>query len=277
MFGAHAAPGHWVTRVMQLSALRGQGIEAFWAGVEEFHRLRRVFLRHRAAIDAYDRVAGLDAAALSRRVVDRRNHAQYAVDRDDLKAEAVVAAARVLGDCIHALLIEILAVRIKIAEQAADRRLHQGLVVDRLDIGLLDQREHGGERSDILDIDRLFLRRARCCLSRRLRRLGLVGVGVGGGPEDQGDGGGEEFAGHSAKHLQTVAARLYERNGAAGVPDQGLSQVFGSTGLPCVRSSKYTPGVFCPPVAPLAATTSLASTQSPTSLSRVSLWPYRLI
>jgi LAO/AO transport system kinase len=41
MFGAHAAPGHWVTRVMQLSALSGQGVEAFWAGVEEFHRLRR--------------------------------------------------------------------------------------------------------------------------------------------------------------------------------------------------------------------------------------------
>jgi LAO/AO transport system kinase len=40
-FGAHAAPGHWVTRVMQLSALSGQGVEAFWAGVEEFHRLRR--------------------------------------------------------------------------------------------------------------------------------------------------------------------------------------------------------------------------------------------
>jgi LAO/AO transport system kinase len=41
MFGAHAAPGHWVTRVMQLSALKNEGIDAFWAGVEEFHTQRR--------------------------------------------------------------------------------------------------------------------------------------------------------------------------------------------------------------------------------------------
>jgi LAO/AO transport system kinase len=41
MFGAHAAPEQWVTRVMQLSALKGQGLDAFWAAVEEFHAKRR--------------------------------------------------------------------------------------------------------------------------------------------------------------------------------------------------------------------------------------------
>jgi LAO/AO transport system kinase len=41
MFGAHAAPEQWVTRVMQLSALKSQGLEAFWAAVEEFHAKRR--------------------------------------------------------------------------------------------------------------------------------------------------------------------------------------------------------------------------------------------
>ena len=41
MFGAHAGPAQWVTRVMQLSALKGQGIDVFWAAVEEFHRKRR--------------------------------------------------------------------------------------------------------------------------------------------------------------------------------------------------------------------------------------------
>jgi LAO/AO transport system kinase len=41
MFGAHAAPQQWVTRVMQLSALKGQGLDAFWAAVEEFHAKRR--------------------------------------------------------------------------------------------------------------------------------------------------------------------------------------------------------------------------------------------
>jgi LAO/AO transport system kinase len=41
MFGTHAGPEQWVTRVMQLSALRGQGVDMFWAAVEEFHAKRR--------------------------------------------------------------------------------------------------------------------------------------------------------------------------------------------------------------------------------------------
>ena len=41
MFGAHPAAGQWVTRVMTLSALKSQGIDAFWSAVEEFHHKRR--------------------------------------------------------------------------------------------------------------------------------------------------------------------------------------------------------------------------------------------
>ena len=41
MFGAHATPEQWVTRVMQLSALKAQGIDTFWSAVEEFHAKRR--------------------------------------------------------------------------------------------------------------------------------------------------------------------------------------------------------------------------------------------
>jgi LAO/AO transport system kinase len=33
--------GHWHSRVIQLSALKGDGIAEFWTQVEEFHRLRR--------------------------------------------------------------------------------------------------------------------------------------------------------------------------------------------------------------------------------------------
>jgi LAO/AO transport system kinase len=40
MFGAHGDAARWVTRVMQTSALKGHGIDAFWSGVEEFHRKR---------------------------------------------------------------------------------------------------------------------------------------------------------------------------------------------------------------------------------------------
>jgi LAO/AO transport system kinase len=41
LFGAHAAPDQWITRVIQISALKGSGIDAFWSCVEQFHRQRR--------------------------------------------------------------------------------------------------------------------------------------------------------------------------------------------------------------------------------------------
>jgi LAO/AO transport system kinase len=41
MYGAHAGPQQWVTRVLKLSALKGEGLGAFWAAVEEFHAKRR--------------------------------------------------------------------------------------------------------------------------------------------------------------------------------------------------------------------------------------------
>ena len=45
IFGAHGnpsrAPARWQTRVMQMSAISGHGVDAFWSTVEEFHRLAR--------------------------------------------------------------------------------------------------------------------------------------------------------------------------------------------------------------------------------------------
>ena len=40
IFGPHPDAAHWSPRVMQLSALKSRGIDAFWASVEEFCRLR---------------------------------------------------------------------------------------------------------------------------------------------------------------------------------------------------------------------------------------------
>ncbi len=41
LLGPHGDDRHWQPRVQQMSALKGQGVEAFWDGVEEFHRKRR--------------------------------------------------------------------------------------------------------------------------------------------------------------------------------------------------------------------------------------------
>jgi LAO/AO transport system kinase len=40
LFGAHPTDDQWSTRVMQLSALKGSGVDTFWSSVEEFHRKR---------------------------------------------------------------------------------------------------------------------------------------------------------------------------------------------------------------------------------------------
>ena len=41
LLGGHADDSRWSPRVMRLSALKAQGIDAFWAFVEEFHHKRR--------------------------------------------------------------------------------------------------------------------------------------------------------------------------------------------------------------------------------------------
>src|SRR5690606_1258609 len=85
---------------------------------------------HRLAIDAQDGVAGLDARALGWRAVDRRYHAQRAVDLQHLDAEAVVAAAGVLREDADLLLVVVLAVRVLAGGHAAHRRLDLAMAVD---------------------------------------------------------------------------------------------------------------------------------------------------
>jgi LAO/AO transport system kinase len=70
MFGAHAAAGHWVTRVMQLSALKAQGIDAFWSNVEEFHGKRR-------ATGEFDSRRRQQALAWMWDIVHARLHADF--------------------------------------------------------------------------------------------------------------------------------------------------------------------------------------------------------
>ncbi len=70
MFGAHAAPEQWVTRVMQLSALKSQGIDTFWSAVEEFHSKRR-------ASGEFDARRKTQALAWMWDIVHARLHADF--------------------------------------------------------------------------------------------------------------------------------------------------------------------------------------------------------
>jgi LAO/AO transport system kinase len=70
MFGAHADASHWVARVMQLSALKGQGVDTFWANVEEFHAKRR-------ATGEFDARRKQQALAWMWDIVHARLHADF--------------------------------------------------------------------------------------------------------------------------------------------------------------------------------------------------------
>ena len=41
VFSFHGHPGHWTPKVMQISALKGQGIDAFWQNVTQFQEQRK--------------------------------------------------------------------------------------------------------------------------------------------------------------------------------------------------------------------------------------------
>ena len=107
------------------------------------------------AVDLDDAVARLDPGARRRGVVDRRNDAQAAVHLQHLDAEAAVLAGGVLVELGQALLVEVFAVRIELAQHAGDRRLHQGLVVDLFHVGLAHHLVDAAEIADVVQVHRV--------------------------------------------------------------------------------------------------------------------------
>jgi len=69
-FGGRAASGHGTTRVLQLSALNGEGIDTFWAAVEAFHAKRR-------ASGEFDARRKTQALAWMWDIVHARLHADF--------------------------------------------------------------------------------------------------------------------------------------------------------------------------------------------------------
>ena len=101
------------------------------------HQIDGLIERHaldRLAIDLADEIVGLDAGALGRRIVDRRDDLDEAVFHGDLDAEPAEFAA---GLHLHVLVgfgIHVARMRIERGQHAVDRRIDQLGVVDRLDI-----------------------------------------------------------------------------------------------------------------------------------------------
>jgi LAO/AO transport system kinase len=79
LFGLHPVADRWVTRVLKLSALKAQGLDAFWSAVEDFHAKRR-------ASGEFDARRQQQALAWMWDIVHARLHA-------DFKHHAAVRAA----------------------------------------------------------------------------------------------------------------------------------------------------------------------------------------
>src|SRR5690606_41924382 len=84
-------------------------------------------------------------------VVARRDHAHLAVGQlHDLHADPVVGAAGAFAAGFGRVLVQVGAVRIKVEQQAADRRTHQLAVLDRIDIAAPDRVEQAHVATDFL-------------------------------------------------------------------------------------------------------------------------------
>src|SRR5690606_13414671 len=107
-------------------------------------------------------------------------------------------------------------------------------------------------------------------------RLGLGGLGHGiaGNQGRQQERKGKQTQGH---RRTSQGCADHSAAGMAIPPAVQRSQDFGLIGSPFRRSSKYRAGERWPPLAPLTAIVSPGATQSPTSLRKASLYPYRLM
>jgi hypothetical protein len=169
------------TRCIGAFALDGQADLAARLAAQHVDGTGQVVGLHRNLIDAQDDVTGLDAGTRRRRIVDGRDHAQGSIHRGHLDAESRVTARGVLGQIREGIALQVFAVRIKANQHAADRGLHELVIVDRLDIGLFDQAEHGGEQANVIQA---YVARGRGSRCRRRRRIGW-GRGIGRGSRRQ--------------------------------------------------------------------------------------------
>ena len=113
-------------------------------------RLRQRHAARRGVVDLDDEVAGLDAGAEGRRVLDRRDDADEAVLDADLDAQAAEVALGGDLQLLERVGVEEVGVRVEPAHHPVDRFLDQLLVGDRLDVVALDLAEDGRQELQVL-------------------------------------------------------------------------------------------------------------------------------
>ena len=139
-----------------IHALAHDGEDDVRAGLPA-HHLHRVGQRHslhRGVVQPDDQVARLDAGALGRRVVDRRDDLDEPVLHADLDPQSPEFAAGARLQLLVVVGNEVGGVRIESGQHPSNRVLEQGLVLDGLDVIVLDLGEYLRERAEILERQR---------------------------------------------------------------------------------------------------------------------------
>jgi hypothetical protein len=103
-----------------------------------------------SSVDFYDLIAGLEAPAIRRRILDRGNHRQRAVLDGDFDTESAETAARLDLEIAVEVGRQVRAMRIERSQHPADRAVDQALGRDRLDVVFLHDCEHARERVELL-------------------------------------------------------------------------------------------------------------------------------
>jgi hypothetical protein len=138
--------------------LADDGQQDLRAGLAAHHfdRLRQRHAARRGVIDLDDQVAGLDARAKRRRILDRRDDADHAVFDAHFDAEAAELALRVDLQFLESVGIEEIGVRVEPVHHAVDRFLDELFIRDLLDVIALDLAEDRREELQVFVGDRQF-------------------------------------------------------------------------------------------------------------------------
>ena len=101
-------------------------------------------------VDAHDLVTGAQSRPLRGRAIDRSQDLHHPPARHHLDADAGIGAHGREADLVEFLAVEVGRVRIERRDHAADRFLHQGVVIDLIDVIALDAFVDLGEETRLL-------------------------------------------------------------------------------------------------------------------------------
>ena len=110
------------------------------------HRLDQAQVFGQLVLDLDNLIAGLDARAVGRRVLDRRHHGQHAVTDGDLDPQSTKAAFGIDLQLLIQLGSQIGAMRVQSVQHAIDRALDQLLGADFFHVVFLHDRQDIGKR-----------------------------------------------------------------------------------------------------------------------------------